>query len=249
MGLLAAVLMVASCHTPYEMSGITRTRIVVDSRYDTHPDGQAAAFLAPYRHQVDSIMSPVVGTVARYMAAHQPESELSNLLPDILMWCGPRFQERPDFAVYNMGGIRAAFAQGKVTYGNVLDVAPFENKICFLSLSGDKVTELFGQMAARGGEGVSHGVELVITRSGKLVSARLNGQPIDPARTYRVVTLDYLSHGNDQMIAFKSGTDVVLPKGEKNNVRFLIMDFFREQTRKGIVVDSRIEGRIKVENS
>ena len=29
-----------------------------------------------------------------------------------------------DFALYNVGGIRAAFTKGKVTYGDV-DVAPF----------------------------------------------------------------------------------------------------------------------------
>ena len=42
--------------------------------------------------------------------------------------------------------------------GDVLDVAPFENKISFLTLSGDKVKELFEQMARRGGEGVSASV-------------------------------------------------------------------------------------------
>ena len=31
-----------------------------------------------------------------------------------------------------MGGIRAALAKGKQTVGDVNDMAPFENKICFL---------------------------------------------------------------------------------------------------------------------
>ena len=135
--LMAATLGVCSCRTHYAMSGISRTRIVVDKRCDAHPDAEAAAFVKPYQHQVDSQMRPVVGQVARYMRAHRPESELSNLLTDILLKGGKAYGERPDFAVYNMGGIRAALAKGAVKLGDVLDVAPFENKICFLTLSGD----------------------------------------------------------------------------------------------------------------
>ena len=140
-GLMILALMGTSCKSHYEMSGISRTRILIDKRYDAQPDAGASAFMVPYKHDVDSIMSPVVGQIARYMAAKKPESELSNLLADILMWAGKLYQEKPDFSVYNMGGIRAAFAQGEVTYGDVLDVAPFENKIAFVTLSGEKVLE------------------------------------------------------------------------------------------------------------
>jgi 2',3'-cyclic-nucleotide 2'-phosphodiesterase (5'-nucleotidase family) len=193
------------------------------------------------------MMSPVVGSVARYMAAVRPESPLSNLMADILLWTGKAYQEHPDFAVYNMGGMRAAFSKGPVTYGDVLDVAPFENKICFLTLKGDKVLELFREMASVGGEAVSHGVNLVITKDYKLKSASLNGKPIDPQADYRVATLDYLAQGNDKMVAFKAKTNVVSPQNTENNVRFLIINYFREQTAQGKVVDREVEGRIVVE--
>ena len=35
-----------------------------------------------------------------------------------------------------------------------------------------------------------------------------------------------------------------MPKGEKNNVRFLIMDYFREKMKKGEQVSAQVEGRI-----
>jgi 2',3'-cyclic-nucleotide 2'-phosphodiesterase (5'-nucleotidase family) len=133
-----------------------------------------------------------------------------------------------------------------VTYGDVLDVSPFENKICLLSLSGEKVLELFRQIASRGGEGVSHGVQLKITKSGKLVEAILNGKPIDPQATYRVATLDYLAQGNDQLVAFKSGVNVLSPKSKDNNARFIIMDYFREKCSGGRALAPIVEGRIKV---
>lgn len=241
-------LMGTSCKSHYEMSGISRTRILVDKRYDAQPDAGASAFMVPYKHDVDSIMSPVVGQIARYMAAKKPESELSNLLADILMWAGKLYQEKPDFSVYNMGGIRAAFAQGEVTYGDVLDVAPFENKIAFVTLSGEKVLELFRQMAMTGGEAVSHGVQMVITSDGKLKSVRINGEEVNPQASYRVASIDYLIQGNDRLEAFKAKTDVKSPQEVSNNLRFIIMDYFREQAAKGIVVDSRIEGRCVVED-
>ena len=239
--------MMTSCHSHYQLTDIQRTRILVDSRYDLTPDAQAAAFLSPYKAKVDSIMSPVVGSIAKYMAAKRPESELSNLLSDILVWGGKAYGETPDVGIYNIGGIRAAFAQGKVTYGDVLEVAPFENKICFLTLTGEKLLELFQQIAKRGGEGVSHGVSLTITKDGLLRSATMKGKAIDPNALYRIATLDYLAQGNDGLLAFKSGSNVVSPQTTENNVRFIIMDYFREQEREGKVVDANIEGRINYE--
>lgn len=246
-GLVGLASLFCSCRSHYTMSGIERTRILVDSRYDAQIDNDLNAFMAPYKHRVDSVMAPVVGKVARYMAAQRPESELSNLLADVLVWAGPKYGEKPDFGLYNVGGIRAALAKGDVTAGDVLDVAPFENKIAFVTLKGDVVLELFEQLAMVGGEAVSHGVELVFTKDRHLKSARLNGEEIDPARDYRVASIDYLIQGNDHLEAFLKKTQVNSPQEEKNNLRYVIMDYFREQMAKGIVVDREIEGRIVVE--
>lgn len=231
----------------FKVAKVERTRILVDKKWDVQLDAEAAKFIAPYQHKVDSIMGPVVGSVAHDMTRHRPESELSNLLSDILVWGGRQFNEQPVFSVYNMGGIRADFAKGDINVGDVSEVAPFENKICFLTLTGEKVLELFQQIAHRGGEGVSHAVRMVITRDGKLKGVTLNGEPVDPAKSYRIATLDYLAEGNDQLVAFKSGTDMVAPKSKENNVRYIIMDYFREMKAQGKVVESRIEGRCVVE--
>ena len=239
-----SVMMLTACSSHYQLTDVSRTRILIDKTYDAAPDAAAAAFLAPYKEAVDSVMGPVVGEVARDMAAERPESTLSNLLPDIFMHMAQHYNEKPDFSVYNMGGIRAALSKGKVTYGDVLDVAPFENKICFLTLSGDKVLELFSQIAMRGGEGVSKGVQLVITKDGQLLSARVNGKEIDPQASYRITTIDYLAQGNDGMPAFKSGTDLNSPKDDKNNARYVITDYFREMMKAGKAVDAKVEGRI-----
>ncbi len=246
--LAVSQLLFVSCKSHYQMTGIERTRIVVDDRYDALPNNEAEIFISPYRHVVDSMMSPKVGRIARYMAAGKPESTLSNLLADILVWAGKMYNEKPVFGLYNMGGIRAAFAAGDVTYGDVLDVAPFENKICFLTLTGEKLTELFQQIASTGGEAVSHSVRMVMTKDHRLKSVLLDGKPIDPKSNYRIATIDYLAQGNDKMEALKSKMDVNSPQEDSNNLRYIIMDYFREQDKHGKVVDAQLEGRIIVEN-
>ena len=252
-GFLTAILMTSCTPKHYLLKGVERTRIIIDSRYDQNPDQAAVKFLEPYKRMNDSIMGPVVGQVAHNMHAARPESDLSNLLADILIWAAKDYNESPVLAVYNMGGIRADLTKGIVTYGDVLDVAPFENKICFTTLTGEKLMELFRQIAYRGGEGVSKGVELVIKmddkdETGELISAKLNGQEINPQAEYRVTTINYVLEGNDGMSAFLKGKNSVAPQDASNNTRFLLMNYFRDKYARGEVVNAQVEGRIKVTN-
>ena len=244
--LLSALLLGSACQSHYEVASIQRSRILIDSRYDSQPDQKAAEFLKPYKHVVDSVMGPVVGRSAKYMTAQRPEGTLSNLLSDILVWAAKDYNENPDFGMYNMGGVRADLPKGDVTYGDVLDIAPFENKIAFGTLTGAEVLELFGQMASVGGEGVSSSVRMVITKDGRLESATINGEPVDPAKNYRLTTIDYLLGGTDKLEALKKCRDINAPKDVSNNSRFVIMNYFRYMQKQGKEVYAQIEGRVVV---
>jgi 2',3'-cyclic-nucleotide 2'-phosphodiesterase (5'-nucleotidase family) len=193
-----------------------------------------------------------MGVIAHNMHPQRPESDLSNLLADILVWAAKDYNEEPVLGIYNMGGIRADLTKGEVTYGDLLDVAPFENKICFITLTGESLLKVFGQMAKKGGEGVSRGLELVIEGpegKGKVKSVRLHGKEIDPKAEYRIATINYLIEGNDGMPSLREGTNVVAPDAASNNTRYLIMNYFRDKHAKGEVVDSKVEGRIvRVDN-
>lgn len=243
-----SVALLAGCASGSGVAVADRERLLVDSRFDAAvaADTAAARFMEPYARVVDSLMCPVVGRTATYLTSARPESPLSNLLADILLWAAKDYGEHPDMAVYNMGGIRASLPEGDVTFGDVLEVAPFENKICFLTLRGDTLLSLFSEMAEVGGEGVSHGVELTISPDGRLLGARLGGKPIDGSAAYRVATIDYLAEGNDRMEAFKKKTDYNAPRDETNDTRYIIANYFREQAAKGVAVDAKVEGRITV---
>lgn len=248
MASVATLMMVSCAPKHYQLTNVERSRIIIDSRYDQQPDAKAAEYLAPFKRVNDSIMGPVMGQVAHNMHPDRPESDLTNLLSDILVWAAKDYGEQPVLGVYNKGGIRADLTKGDVTYGDILDVAPFENKICFVTLTGAQLMKLFSQIAKRGGEGVSKGVELVITKDGQLVSARLHGKEIDPKAEYRVTTINYLLEGNDGMDAFCEGTNKVAPTEAKHNTRYLIMNYFKDRHARGEIVDAKVEGRIKVKS-
>lgn len=235
----------------YHVTKVQRERLVVDSRYAE--DKEAEQFLAPYKHVVDSVMSPLVGKSARYMKSYGPESELSNLLADIMVWCGTKYGEKPDVGIYNMGGIRAALPEGDVTFGDITDIAPFENKICFLTLTGAQLKTLFVQMTERGA-GISRGIVAVYRRPAdknqrqmELLSLSLNGEPVDDARNYRLATIDYLIQGNDGFRELRNATELVTPKDNESNTRYLIADYFKEKMAQGQLVESQVEGRVVIE--
>lgn len=245
---LSAAFVMSACRTHYELTSVSKTRVLVDKRYDAAPDARAAAFIVPFKNTVDSLMSPVVGTTARYLERGRPEGNLSNLLPDIFMAMAHEYGENPDFATYNYGGIRAALPEGNVTKGDINDVAPFENKIVFITLKGDKVLELFQQMLDRGGECVSHEVRIVADKKYKLLEATVGGEPVDPERDYRITTIDYVQQGNDDLTAFKSGTNLNSPGGDAANSRNVILRYVKEITEQGKKIDSKSEGRITIKN-
>ena len=100
---LPVALAIAGCRSHYEVSEITRSRILIDSRYDTQ-DTEAHKFLAPYTHKVDSLMSPVVGTVARDLIAlgYAPS-------PQFKVWLDACFEAQLDGAFADHDGALAYF--------------------------------------------------------------------------------------------------------------------------------------------
>lgn len=243
-GLLAGIFIFSSCHSGYTLASVDGGRIVINSELDVNPDRKSEAILIDYQATVDSIMSPVIGESARYMDKFRPESELSNLVADILRFSTLNYIGRlADVGLTNMGGLRTSLPEGKITFGNIYEITPFENTLCIVTMKGSLLRQLFKDIAEVHGEGLS-GARLIITENGELVSATVAGQEIADDKEYKVATLDYLAEGNDHMYTFKDITDKVYPNGA--TVRQLFMDYVKEQTKAGKKVDSKIEGRITV---
>lgn len=175
-----------------------------------------------------------------------PESLLSNLVADVLRGAAAQVLGKPaDMGLVNMGGLRNVLTEGPITCGNIYEILPFENSLCVVTLKGVYLKQLFESIAARGGEGVS-GVNLRITKSGKLLGATVAGKPVVDDKLYTVATIDYLADGNSDMTALIQAEKRDCPPGA--TLRGLFMDYVEQQTAAGKKITSRMEGRITVED-
>jgi 5'-nucleotidase len=123
------------------------------------------------------------------------------------------------FAFMNPGGVRAGFLCAgppcPVTFGNVFTVQPFGNSLVTMNLTGEQVRRALEQQW-RSGEpyllAPSAGFTFTWTNDaprGRQVSdMRLAGEPIDPAKTYRVTVNSFLADGGDGFSVFKEGKDL-----------------------------------------
>lgn len=137
------------------------------------------------------------------------ECAMGNLVTDAML---ARVKSQGiSIAIMNGGGLRASIDKGPVTMGEVLTVLPFQNTLSTFELKGaDVITALengvsqVGKLAGRFPQVA--GLRYTFTSSaapGKRISnvevrdAKGKFSPLDPARTYGVVSQNYMRGGGD----------------------------------------------------
>ena len=208
-------------------------------------DGAAGvrAILERDKAYIDSIKSPVIGEAAVALEKYIPESPLMNFAADALMVMAQQHsKEKIDIAITNKGGLRSNIAAGTITFGDVYNVFTFENRLALLTLNGEQLTQLCREIAKVGGEAIC-GMRLEITKDGELVSAIVGGKAIEPHRTYRIATLDYLSQGNDNLTTLAQGTDLVITG---YLLRDLMVEYIKNETANGRKISAACDGRITI---
>lgn len=239
---LQGLLLLSSCQSGYTLVSVEGERVALTDKYEKTKDASAAAILAPYQKQVDELMKPVIGHAAHRLEVYRPESPLSNLIADILRESGKVYTGKDvQVGVMNMGGIRNILNEGDITFGSIYEISPFENSLVVVTMTGDVLLELFEQIARVHGEGIS-GACLEISKDGKLLSAKVNGEEIDEQQEYRVATIDYLAEGNDHLSAFRKAQDKVAPEGAL--LRKVFIDYVERCEAEGHRVNAKVEGRI-----
>ncbi len=214
-------------------------------RMATNPDANLQKFVNSYKVELDKQMGQVIGYSSKDMTTGRPESLLTNLTSDLMMKVDlEHTQGKPvDLAFMNVHGIRAPIGEGEITVGDIFDAFPFDNALYVVQLKGSYVSELFESYAKMGGAGVSKNVNLRI-KNQKLLSATIDGKPVDENKLYTIVTLDYLAEGNDGMDAMKKAawnaeTGITL--------RDYMLDNVRQINAEGRKLDAELDGRITIE--
>ncbi len=213
---------------------IVRTR-VSSANHVVRRDQPKAADMTALIERWNAIAAPVANRPVGHIAADipgrgagTPELPLGDLIADAqLEAMAPEDKGGAELALMNPGGIRSDLAyaasgsegDGVVTYGEAFTVQPFTNMLTAVNLTGEQLLTALRQQVSGSNEAspkilqVSEGLTytLDLTKSGadRIVadSVRLNGEPIDPQRTYRVAMNEFLAGGGDGFAVFKEATD------------------------------------------
>ncbi|MEN9308018.1 MAG: hypothetical protein RL173_1950 [Fibrobacterota bacterium] len=116
----------------------------------------------------------------------------------------------------NNGGVRDDLAAGTVTREDVLKVAPFDNAVVVLTLTGVELAKTVQNLSSHHGHRVGlAGAQIMRDSSDRIVGVRLAGAKSDltDSDTVRVATNSYLASGGDGCIALKKAAGMRLDTG------------------------------------
>jgi len=184
----------------------------------------------------------VIGYSDEEMVRTKPQCELSNWFVDMLMKTTSATVERPvDIGIYNFGGIRADLPQGNVTVDDILSIFPFNNYPCYVALKGADVKYIFERMAEQGVQAVG-GVQMVV-KDRKLESLLVGGQPVDPKKTYGLVTIDFLLNGGDGLYLARNAQELIITEKKVSDV---VIKYVRRLTAESRSIKGEIDDRITI---
>ncbi|MFJ3171862.1 bifunctional metallophosphatase/5'-nucleotidase [Streptomyces roseus] len=180
----------------------------------------------------NTLAAPVASAPQGYISAdiagrgsEAPEKPLGDLIADAqLEATAPVAKGGAQLSLMNPGGIRADLAykaagnegDGVVTYGESYTVQPFNNLMNVVDLTGAQlITALQQQVSGpvnganpkilQISKGFTYTLDMTRTGADRIVvdSVRLNGEAIDPAKTYRVAMNEFLAGGGDGFTVLK----------------------------------------------
>ncbi len=184
-------------------------------------DARQTELIETYERLVVPLAKRVVGHIGAALPRDSNpagENALGQIIADAQLAATRRPEDGgAQIALMNPGGIRAALplpADGQVRYEDLFSVQPFYNNLVTLSFSGKQVLQLLEQQwtmpsprVLHVSRGFTYTWDMANPAGQRVVpgSVRLNGQPIDPAATYRVTVNGFLAGGGDNFLLLKEG--------------------------------------------
>jgi 5'-nucleotidase len=196
---------------------------------ETRPEPLLARLVEDYGRLSRPIEERIIGRITASFSRTPNaagESALGNLIADAQLGAARGREAGAAVAFMNAGGIRAdlsyaAARGGRVCYREAFDAQPFGGTLVTMSLTGAQIEQLLEQQFPGCPNGqpnnrilqVSAGFEYAWRASGKAcdkidpASIRLGGAILDPGKTYRIVTNNFLAEGGDGFSVFAQGLD------------------------------------------
>jgi len=160
---------------------------------------------------------PIGSTTAALLGrgSSAPEKPLGDVIADAQL--AATTGNGAQVAITNPGGIRADLDAGPVTYGEAFAVQPFANILQTITLTGAQLDAVLEQQQKSADVQptwlqVSSTLNYTWTTSAapgsKVSDITIDGQPVDPAASYRVTVNNFLAAGGDGFSVFAEGTDL-----------------------------------------
>lgn len=204
-------------------------------------DKKIIEFLKPYKHVVDSVNSHAIATSLYDMRNNSPG--MANLTADFGYWYANHIADsirnagadipRVDFAIMNIGGIRQDMTAGDITEGQILSTYPFSNHFIIMKIKGKDIFDAMKVAALKGGEAISGNVRAVTDNERNLLRLVVDGEELEPEKTYYVGTIDYVAEGNDDMVTLANHEKIWVDDLE---VSIPILRWFMRQQALGLPI-------------
>ena len=161
---------------------------------------QMLSLLSPFQNKGKAQLGVKIGTVNGHLEGDRSKVRFvqTNLARVIL--AAQMARTSADFAVMSGGGIRDSIEAGDITYKSVLKVQPFGNVVVYADMTGKEVTDYLTAVAQKkpdSGAYPQFANVSFVAKDGKLTDLKIKGEPIDPAKNYRLATLSFNASGGD----------------------------------------------------
>ncbi len=206
-------------------------------------DKKMIEFLQPYKVGVDSVNARVIGQSVYDMSSSARVGGMPNMTADFGYWYGNHIADslrncgvdipRVDLSIMNVGGIRQDMPAGDITEGQILSTYPFSNLFTIVSIKGQDIIDALAVGSKKGGEAISGNVRVVTDNDNNLIRAVIDGEEMDPEKTYVLGTIDYVAEGNDDMRTLANHKKIWIDDVE---VGIPILNWFEQQTLLGLPI-------------
>jgi 5'-nucleotidase len=195
--------------------------IVRTAAYARDPD--QSALIEAYNKLAAPIAERRAGTITETLSrvpGEAGESKLGDIIADAqLAATRADVNGAAVIAFTNPGGIRTDMPMkqdGRVTYADLFASQPFRNQLVTLTLSGMQIKNVLEQQwldpkrprILQVSSGFTYAWDGSLPYGQRVIADRmsLNGERIDPAKSYRVTINNYLAAGGDGFTVFREGT-------------------------------------------
>ncbi|GAL58617.1 UDP-sugar hydrolase/5'-nucleotidase [Pseudescherichia vulneris NBRC 102420] len=163
-------------------------------------NAQMLSLLTPFQNKGKAQLAVKIGSVNAPLEGDRSKVRFVQTNLGHLILAAQMARTGASFAVMSGGGIRDSIAAGDITYKDVLKVQPFGNVVVYIDMTGKEVVDYLtavAQMKPNSGAYPQFSHVSFTMANGKLNDLKINGEPVDPAKTYRMATLSFNATGGD----------------------------------------------------